>query len=293
MKSIGMLFGIDTNFPLDVIAYINSKNFAEVHAEEIKIDIIKAHDKCGYSVVFDRISEFVPFYKSYLRSAKRSGTIVVSNCFSSCHDDDFNHLSLASSLGILTPKSALIPSKWLPTNTSPEAMRNLQYPLNWSDMFDYVGFPAFLKSNSASGALHDFKVYNKFEFYSAYELTGSNTMLLQEAVEYDNYYRCFVIGKKYVKIAHYNPAKPLHLRYSPDEPQLDKSTEEELIKISKLISSQLDYNFNAVEFAVKGNKIYAVEFRSSMPTIERHILFDNNYDWLVKMMSEYLIEACR
>ena len=218
--------------------------------------------------------------------------MVVTNSFSSCSDDDFNHISIASQLGIKTPKTALLPSKWLPKNLAPESMRNLIFPLNWDDMFDYVGFPAYLKSNTSCGVLHDYKVYNKSEFYSAYELTGANLMILQEALNYSDYYRAFVIGKKYVRIVKYAPSKPLHLRYSPEEHGLSKQMVEKITKIAIQISKKLDYDYNAIEFAIVGDDLYAVEFKNSIPQIERHILYDSTYDWLVNQTSDYLIELC-
>ena len=288
-----MLFGIDTNFPLDVNSYITRKNLDDIKSEEIKIGILKSDISIEYDVIFDRISEFVPFYKSFLRKARAGGTKVISNCFSNCQDDDFIHLSNAAALGIKVPKTALIPGKWLPKQTTPESMRNLIYPLNWDEMFDYVGFPANLKSNFRNDSLYDYKVYNKSEFFSAYELTGSNTMILQEIIAYDKYLRCFVVGKKNVLIAKYDPLKPLHLRYSPEEPDLSEDINSRLIDLSRRISNNLDYHFNAIDFGIKSHDIYAVEFKSAMPKIERHILHDINYDKLVSMLGDYLIELCR
>ncbi len=296
MKTIGMLFGIDTNYPLDVMNYVNTIADTVCKAEEIKIGIMRADDTIDHfekhCLIFDRISEYVPFYKSYIRLAKNNGLAVIANCFNQCSDDDFSHLAIAQNLGILTPKTCLLPSKWLPRNTSSESMRNLIYPLDWDEVFDYVGFPSFLKSNSYTTFAQEYKVYNRSEFFSAYELTGSNSMILQEIIDFEQYYRCFVIGKKYIKIASYNPYNPMHLRYSKDEAVLKPKIKKEIEDICKKISTHFDYDFNAIEFAVKDGKIYAVEFKSAMPTTERHILHDNNYDWLVENMGEFLVESC-
>jgi len=293
MKKIGLLFGIDTKFPLDMLDNINSSGINDVVADEVKIGIMTTELDNSYNVIFDRISDYVPFYKTFLRRARQSGVTVISNCFSNCADDIFNQFVISNGLGIKTPKIALLPSKWLPKNTTPEAMRNLIYPLNWSELFDYVSFPAILRSNNTSSTLHDFKVYNTSEFHSAYELTGANTMILQESIPYDNYFVAFIIGKKFVKIANYSPNKPLHLRFSNEPANISKNQQKRIEEICRLYSTETDFNFNAIEFGIKDNEIYAVEFKTSISSVERHILLDDNYEWIVGNLSKFLIDIAK
>lgn len=290
MKKIGLLFGIDTNFPLDVMHHINSKKLNDIICEEIKIGILKSDNFYDYDVIFDRISEFVPFYRTFLKTLKLQGKKVITNCLSACYDDYFFQTSIANSIGLKTPKVCLLPTKWLPPGTTPESMRNLIYPLNWDEMFDYIGFPAVLKSNAFDETRYDFKVYNKTEFFSAYELTGANLMVLQQVIEYDEYVRSFVIGKKYVNIVKYNPNNPLHLRYSKQEIKLDAKIEQEIIDASIKISSNFDNNFNAIEFAIKDGEIYCMDYNRPIAKIQRHILGDKLYDWLIEKMGDHLIE---
>ncbi|HOQ49378.1 MAG TPA: hypothetical protein PLV01_06090 [Candidatus Kapabacteria bacterium] len=290
MKKIGLLFGIDTNFPLDVQHYINSKQSSEFICEEIKIGILRNNDFYDYDVIFDRISEFVPFYRSFLKTLKLHGKKVISNCLTTCYDDYFFQSQVANNLGLKTPKTCLIPTKWLPKNTTPEAMRNLEYPLDWDKMFDYVGFPAILKSNAYDEKRYDFKVYNKTEFFSAYELTGSNLMILQESIEYDEYVRCFAVGKKYMKIVKYNPTNPLHLRYSRSAPRIDENIEQKIKDACQKLLGNLENHFNAVEFAIKDGEIFCMDFNRPISKLERFILGDELYDWLVEKIGDYLIE---
>ena len=39
-------------------------------------------------------------------------------------------------------------------------MRNLEYPLDWDGIFEYVGFPAFLKPHDGGGWKSVYKVDN-------------------------------------------------------------------------------------------------------------------------------------
>ena len=52
-------------------------------------------------------------------------------------------------------------------------MRNLEYPLNWDEIFDYVGFPAFLKPHDGGGWKSVYKVDSPQEFFAAYDESGT------------------------------------------------------------------------------------------------------------------------
>src|SRR5438445_12177596 len=75
-------------------------------------------------------------------------------------------------------------------------MRNLIYPLNWEEVFDYVGFPAFLKPYAGGGWKNVYKVHSPEEFFQHYNQTGDLCMTLQRGVEFKEYFRCYVVGQE-------------------------------------------------------------------------------------------------
>ncbi len=92
-------------------------------------------------------------------------------------------------------------------------------------------------------------------------------MMLQEEIIFDEYYRCYCIGGKYVRIMPYEPRNPHHLRYvadfKPDEKRL------ELMKdIVLRICNYLGYDFNTVELAVRDGVPYAIDFCNPAPDAE-------------------------
>jgi hypothetical protein len=88
-------------------------------------------------------------------------------------------------------------------------MRNLRYPLNWEEIFDYIGFPAFLKPHFSGGGWKNvYKVDNPQELFAAYDQTGDLCMTLQKAVNFTEYFRCYVIGQEKVWVMHYDPKQP-------------------------------------------------------------------------------------
>ena len=61
-------------------------------------------------------------------------------------------------LGVAVPPTVLLPHKEHPTGTTERSMRNLHYPLDWDEVFEYVGFPAFLKPFDGGGWRDVYKV---------------------------------------------------------------------------------------------------------------------------------------
>lgn len=293
MKKIGILYGIERSFPQALILKINELGGDDIKAEEIKTGAITNSDKNGYSVIFDRVSDQVPFFATYLKSAVLSGVNVVNNPFWKCTNDNFFHSALATKIGFNSPKSVILPSKEHPEGTSAESHRNMVYPLNWGEIFDYVGFPAYIKPNMGSSISTAYKVYNKAEFFSAYDLTGNRSMILEESIEFDEYYRCFVIGKQEVLIIRYDPLKPLHLRYSKEEVEIEPGLAEKLETTCREICETLDFDFNSIEFAISNGMPYVIDFLNSTPVADKEFLKPGHFDWLVEHTAKFLIDMAR
>ena len=161
-----------------------------------------------YDVIVDRISQDIPFYRAYLKNAELHGTIVVNNPFWWTADDKFFNYALAHKLGVAIPPTVILPHNKHPEGTTDRSMRNLIYPLNWQEVFDYVGFPAFLKPYSGGGWKHVYQVHSPEEFFQHYNQTGDLCMTLQHGVVFEEYYRCYVVGQEKVHIMKYDPRLP-------------------------------------------------------------------------------------
>jgi hypothetical protein len=96
----------------------------------------------------DRISHEVPYYRIYLKNAVLQGAYVVNNPFMWTADDKFFEASLATRLGVASPKTVVLPNKeYVPGIVHDESLRNLAFPLDWQGIVDYLGgFPLILKT---------------------------------------------------------------------------------------------------------------------------------------------------
>ena len=194
MKKIGILYGKERSFPEAIIKRINSKNIEGIIAEPVRIDKIMQGEPSGYAVIFDRISQDVPFYRAFLKNAALCGTAVINNPFWWSADEKFFNNCLATKINVPVPKTVILPSHALPTDTSEESFANLAYPLDWEGIFKYIGFPAYMKPFAGGGWKSVYQLNSLEEFFEKHAETDQLVMMLQEEIKFDEYYRCYCIG---------------------------------------------------------------------------------------------------
>ncbi|MFN5477878.1 MAG: RimK family alpha-L-glutamate ligase [Sphingobacteriales bacterium] len=289
MKKIGVLFGKERSFPDAFVNRVNSKNVAGISAEPVRIDKVMQGESSGYAVIIDRISQDVPFYRAFLKNAAISGTAVINNPFWWSADEKFFNNALATKINVPVPKTVILPSRDLPDDTTDQSFSNLSYPLDWKGIFDYVGFPAYMKPFAGGGWKHVFKLDSMDEFFEKHATTGQLVMLLQEEIVFEKYYRCYCIGGKYVRIMPYEPRNPHHLRYVAS---FDTSAEEYKMmeEIVLRINKYLGYDFNTVELAMRDGVPYAIDFCNPAPDADVASVGQENFDWVVETAANYAIE---
>ena len=289
-KIIGVLHGKERSFPEALVKRINEKNIKGILAEPVKIDKVIQGDPSGYAVIIDRISQDVPFYRAFLKNAAISGTAVINNPFWWSADEKFFNNALATKIGVPVPKTVILPSRELPDDTSTESFSNLAYPLDWKGIFDYVGFPAYMKPFAGGGWKNVYRLNDINEFFERHAETGQLVMLLQEEIVFEEYYRCYCIGRKHVRIMPYEPRNPHHLRYvanfKPSAKML-KTMEDIVLNIN----NHLGYDFNTVELAIRDGIPYAIDFCNPAPDADLKSVGQENFDWVVETSANYAIEV--
>ncbi len=292
MKKIGILYGKERSFPNALIERINSKGIDGIVAEPVKIDKVLQGEPAGYAVILDRISQDIPFYRAYLKNAALTGTAVINNPFWWSADEKFFNNCLATKINVPVPKTVILPSRDLPDDTSSDSFGNLAYPLDWNSIFEYIGFPAYMKPFAGGGWKNVYKLETPDQFFEAHSETGQLVMMLQEEIRFDEYYRCYCVGGKYVKIMPYEPRNPFHLRYRADfSPDAERLKEMEGIVLR--INEYLGYDFNTVELAVRDGIPYAIDFCNPAPDADINSVGQENFDWVVETSANYAIEKAQ
>jgi hypothetical protein len=293
MKRIGILFGMENSFPGALVEHINARNIDGLRAEFVETGAVRLDTASPYSVIVDRISHDVPFYRAYLKHAAINGTAIVNNPFWWSADDKFFNYTLADKLGVAVPPTVILPHKQLPEGTTDRSMRNLEYPLDWDAMFAYVGEHGFLKPVDGGGWRDVYHVHNRAEFFKAYDQSRDLCMIYQKAVEFTEYFRCYVVGQKKVHIMPYDPRRPHDERYLQDPPAYSKKLLNRIERDALKLCQALGYDLNTVEFAVENGIPYAIDFMNPAPDADLTSVGAANFDWIVKHVADLAIAKAK
>ena len=293
MKKIGVLFGMENTFPGALVERINSMEIDGIRAEFVRVGAVEMAEPCGYSVIVDRISHDMPFYRAFLKNAVLTGTDVINNPFWWSADDKFFNYALASKLGVASPRTALLPHKKFPPEINQQSVRNLEYPLDWERIFDYVKFPAFLKPHDGGGWRDVHHVHNPTEFFHAYDQSRDLCMTLQAAVNFDEYFRCYVVGQEEVHIMPYDPRRPHAERYVLEPPAYDAKLLKRVERDSLTLCRALGYDLNTVEFAVEDGIPYAIDFMNPAPDADLNSVGKINFEWIVDAVARLAIKRAQ
>jgi hypothetical protein len=289
MAIIGVLYGMESSFPPALVDRINAMDVTHVRAEHLQTGGVVMAEPSRYSVIIDRISHDIPFYRSFLKNAALSGARIINNPFWWSADDKFFNYALAKKLGVAVPNTVLLPHKQHPPGTTSRSMRNLQHPLDWAGIFEYVGFPAFLKPHDGGGWKNVYKVDDPGGFFAAYDDSGGLCMTLQAAVKFQEYFRCYVVDQARVHIMRYDPDQPHHLRYVPGNPAPHPALAERITNDALLLCKALGYDLNTVEFAVEDGLPYAIDFMNPAPDAGLESVGPENFEWIVSAVAEMAV----
>lgn len=288
MKKVGLLVGRERTFPVSLIESINERGGGEVVAEFVKVGGVRHDAGIGYDLIIDRISHEVPFYRAFMKRAALEGIIVINNPFWWSADDKFFNFSLATKLGVAIPRTVLLPQKNYIDGITSESLRNLEFPLDWQDIADYVGFPAYIKPFDGGGWKNVSKVNSLEELWEVYDTTDTLCMTLQANVEWDQFVRCYCIGQQDVMIMPYDPRKGYLSgeQYLHNPTYLAPELAERVANDVLTLNRGLGYDINTVEFAIKDGIPYAIDFMNPAPDAELASVGEFYHNWLTKAVTD-------
>jgi hypothetical protein len=290
MKKVGLLCGREFSFPPAFIERVKTLGAKDgVTAEFVKLGGTRMDEPAKYRVIVDRISHEVEYYRGYLKHAVLQGTYVINNPFWWTADDKYFNYSVAAKLGLAIPKTVLLPQKGYPKDVdiNSESLHNLEYPIDWDALLDYVGRPAVLKPYSGGGWKHVYKVHTKEELWAAYDQTAPYCMTLQEFIDFTQYVRCFTFGKTDILPVHYDPKER---RYIVDHKYLSAELGERVVKDAQTINLALGYEMNTIEFAIQDGVPYAIDFLNPAPDFERDRITAFYFEQVVDRMARLVID---
>ncbi|HEX8473845.1 MAG TPA: hypothetical protein VF666_07405 [Pyrinomonadaceae bacterium] len=290
MKKVGILVGREKTFPAALIEKVNERGAGEVVAEFITVGGVRHEYEREYDIIIDRISHEVPFYRGFLKRAALEGTTVINNPFWWSADDKFFNYSLAEKLGVAVPRTVLLPQKDYIEGVTSESLRNLEFPLDWQGIVNYVGFPAFLKPFDGGGWKNVSKIHSLEQLWQVYDTTHTLCMTLQQGIEFEQFVRCYCIGQEDVMIMPYDPSKPYLSgeQYLHNPNYLSAELAERVGNDVRTLCRALGYDINTCEFAIKDGIPYAIDFMNPAPDADVHSVGPFYHEWVVDAVTRLI-----
>jgi hypothetical protein len=289
MTKIGVIVGREWSFPPAFLDEVNQRQTG-VTAEYAKLGGSRMDEPVEYSVLVDRISHEVPYYRSYLKYAALQGAHVVNNPFMWTADDKFFEAALATRLGVASPKTVAVPNKdYVPGIVHNESLRNLVYPVDWQGLVDYLGgFPVVLKDAHGGGWKQVHICRSLDDLFANYNQSGLLTMVLQEFVQWDNYIRCMCLAQNDILVMKYDPNER---RYSHHD--LSPQLYDHILADSRKLVQALGYDMNTIEWAIRDGVPYAIDFMNPAPDMDVNSLGYEFHRWCVTHMADMCIRFAR
>src|SRR5881275_86376 len=286
MLKVGLLTGREWSFPPAFIAEV-AKRDVGVEVEYVKLGGTSMDEPVPYAVIVDRISHEVPYYRTYLKHAQLQGVTVVNNPFMWSADDKLFDASLATKLGVASPKTIALPNKeYVPGIKHDESLRNLQYPLDWDAIISHIGMPCILKDAHGGGWKEVYVCRSLEELIHHYDTSGLLTMIVQEFIEWDQFVRCLAIGRREVLPMKYDPRER---KYLVEHEHLSPALGKRIVDDSLTLMRALGYDMCSLEFAVRDGVPYAIDFMNPAPDMDLNSLTPHYFEWVVEHMTDMAI----
>ncbi len=287
---VGLFVGREWSWPPAFIEEVNKRDEGVV-AEFMKIGGTRMDEPCDYAVIIDRISHEIPYYRTYLKYAVLQGVSVVNNPFMWTADDKFFEATLATKLGIASPKTLALPNKdYVPGIVPNESLRNLTFPLDWQAITDYVGLPCILKDAHGGGWKEVYVCHSIDELIHHYDNSGLLTMIVQEFIEWEHFVRCVCIGQEDVMPIKYDPReRKYHVEHQHLSPELGAR----IVAESLTLCRALGYDMNSMEWAIRDGVPYAIDFMNPAPDMDVYSLTPHYFNWAVTKMADMAIRLAK
>ncbi|MDQ2666435.1 MAG: hypothetical protein M3Z05_10530 [Gemmatimonadota bacterium] len=290
MLKVGLLVGREWSFPPALIEAVAQRSEG-VEVEYVSLGGTSMDEPVPYAVIVDRISHEIGYYRTYLKHAVLQGVTVVNNPFMWSSDDKLFDASLATRLGVASPKTIAIPNKdYVPGIKHDESLRNLRYPFDWDAIIAHIGMPCILKDAHGGGWKEVYVCRSKEELIENYNTSGLLTMIVQEFIEWDQFIRCMSLGQQEVLCMKYDPKNRC---YVPEEDHLSPELEARIRKDSLTLMRALGYDMCSLEFAVRDGIPYAIDFMNPAPDMDINSLTPHYFEWVLKGMTDLVIRLAK
>ncbi|HWE63741.1 MAG TPA: hypothetical protein VHB98_18660, partial [Chloroflexota bacterium] len=130
------------------------------------------------------------------------------------------------------------------------------------------------------------------ELVHYYDQSGQMPMILQEAIEFEQYVRCICFGAEHILPMRYNPLNPsMFERYEgvADASYLGADLLDRVVSDARALNQALGYTMNTVEFAIRDGIPYAIDFLNPVCDLDDFSIGPLAFEWAVVTLADLAI----
>jgi hypothetical protein len=288
-RRVGLIVGREKDWPDAFIAEMEERGEG-ITAEFVKISGTFMDDLCPYPVIIDRMSQVIPYYRAYVKYAAMHGSYIINDPFVWSADSRFFGTAVVNRLGLTSPRTIVLPNKDIETPVIPDSFRNLEYPMDWEGIINYVGVPAIFKETRSGGRRWAHRVNSVDELIQRYDESGARTMILQEIITGGEHIHCFVIGQEKVMPLRYSRQEN---RYMEDNLFPDNPLTRQILNSATTISHAYGYDINMIEYILRDDQFYVINSTNPAPVIDKQLMTEPQFNWAVKETVSLAIKRLR
>jgi hypothetical protein len=262
-RRIGLSLGADICWPicfekllerLDLSIPVGADR-VRFEVERVTIEPFDLRQPARYDLVVDRLTHWYGPSREWIKkSVLLDDAYVFNNPWSVQAMEKLTTYCGMMRLGFPIPDTWLVPPKeYEPTPDLGPTLERYARLFDLEDVGGRLGYPMYMKPYDGGGWTGVSRIENVQALRAAYEQSGRHVMHLQRAVEpFDLYVRSLGLGPQ-VRHILYDPAAPLHDRYTMEADFLSQQDASLLEDMTLTINSFFGWDFNSCE-TLRGEK---------------------------------------
>ena len=289
-RRIGLSLGADLCWPIcyeEILKRLApeltvGKDTVRFEVDRLTIEPYDLRQPCRYDLVVDRLTHWYSVSREWIKkSILMDDLYVFNNPWSIQAMEKHTTYAAMMALGLPVPETWMIPPKEY------EPKPDLQVTLDrYAKLFDLgevgakLGYPSYMKPYDGGGWQGVSRIDDEARLRSSYEQSGRNVMHLQQSIEpYDQFVRVIGLGPQ-LRAIRYDPAQPLHDRYTMDTDFLGSDDRSVLEDMTLTINAFFGWDFNSCEALSKDGVWHPIDFANACPDSQVTSLHFH-FPWLV------------
>ncbi len=289
-RRIGLSLGADLCWPICYEEMLRRLDLrVPVGGEEVRFEVervtIEPYDlrqPCRYDVVLDRLTHWYGMSREWIKKAAiMDGVYVFNNPWAIQSMEKHSSYCAMMRLGMPVPDTWMVPAKaYEPKPDLEVTLRRYARLFDLGEVGAKVGYPLYMKPYDGGGWQGVSRIEDEERLRASYDQSGTHLMHLQRSIEpWDRFVRCVALGPQ-ARVVRYDPAQPLHDRYTMDRGFVSDDERSLLEDMTLTINAFFGWDFNSCEALHRDGVWHPIDFANACPDSQVTSLH-YHFPWLV------------